>query len=178
MSDDSLLAAAETLAARLRAADRRIVLAESCTGGLAASTLVRIPGISEFFCGSAVVYRDATKIAWLGVSDDQLDDPSIGSISSQTAGDMARGVLSRTWEAHLAGSITGHLGPDARDGLDGVIFVGIAQRDDSDSIKVVVRQHILDRVGETTEQVRHRRQQAAACQLLHDLTDDLRADSV
>lgn len=173
MSDDLLLAAADALSARLRASESRIVLAESCTGGLAAATLARIPGISAYFCGSAVVYRNATKTAWLGVSARQLDDESVGPVSSRTASDMARGVLSRTPEAHRAASITGHLGPDAPEGLDGIIFIGIATRNASGAIDVTVRRHVLNRFGDSAAEIRRNRQRVAACQLLTDLADDL-----
>ena len=173
MSHDSLHDVAETLAKRLRDTNQRLVLTESCTGGLAAAALTCIPGISEYFCGSAVVYRNATKSAWLGVSAEQLDDPTVGPVSSQTAGDLARGALSRTDEADLAASITGHLGPCAPDGLDGVVYVGIARRDDAGPVTVEVQRHILDRPGETPEDIRRLRQRSAACQLLDDINRHL-----
>lgn len=173
MSDDRLLTAAEALASRLRAKQQRLVFAESCTAGLAAATLGRIPGISEFLCGSAVVYRNATKTAWLGVPAEQLNDPSIGPVSPQTADDMARGVLMRTPEADLAASITGHLGPDAPRGLDGVTYIAIACRGDSGAIDVRARRHVLDDAGGEPLAVRRHRQVAAACGLLECVIEHL-----
>ena len=128
MSDATVLAA-EQLAEQLRRSGRRVVFAESCTAGLVTAALARIPGISEHVCGSAVVYRNATKTAWLGVSAEALADESIGPVSEQVAAAMADGVLARTPEADLAVSVTGHLGPDAPAHLDGVIYVGIARRE-------------------------------------------------
>jgi len=104
------------------------------------------------------------------VPAEQLDDPLIGPVSSRTAHDMARGALTLTGEAHLAASVTGHLGPDAPDGLDGVIFVGVARRGEADVVQVSVRQFVLDHVGGSPEEVRHRRQRAAACCLIESLT--------
>ncbi len=52
----------------------RIVCAESCTAGLVSATLAAIPGASKFLCGSAVVYRNATKTNWLHVPAELLDD--------------------------------------------------------------------------------------------------------
>ncbi|MFM7928628.1 MAG: CinA family protein, partial [Pirellula sp.] len=49
----------------LRESNRRIVLAESCTGGLAAAWFTSVPGASDVFCGSMVVYRNDTKSQWL-----------------------------------------------------------------------------------------------------------------
>lgn len=175
MPDDRLLSTAGTVAVRLRQTGRRLVLAESCTGGLAAATLTRIPGISDFFCGSAVVYRNATKTAWLGVPGGQLDDPAIGPVSPQTAEGMARGVLARTSEADLAAAVTGHLGPDAPDGLDGVIFVGVAERGRGNVVEADVRQHVLEWVGRPPEDARQERQRAAAQYLLGTVSEYLRA---
>lgn len=111
------------VASLLKATGQRLVLAESCTGGLVAATLARVPGISEYLCGSAVVYRLDTKAKWLGVSESMLIDP--GPVSEVVARAMVRGVLAKTPEATLAASITGHLGPNAPVDQDGLVFVGI-----------------------------------------------------
>ncbi len=113
---------------QLKAKRLRIVFAESCTAGLLAATLGQVPGISESLCGSAVTYRNATKAGWLGVDTKLLDDPAITAVSDPVARQMARGVLQMTPEADLAVSVTGHLGPDAPAGQDGLVFVGIYGR--------------------------------------------------
>ena len=107
----------------------RIVFAESCTGGLISATLARVPGISDVHCGSAVVYRLDTKTRWLGVPTSMLIDP--GPVSDPVARAMAEGVLRITPEASLALAITGHLGPNAPEKQDGLVFVGIAVRGQS-----------------------------------------------
>lgn len=104
----------------------RVVFAESCTAGLVSASLSRIPGVSEYHCGSSVTYRNRTKHSWLGVSAANLRGP--GPVSKTVARQMALGVLQRTPEADLAVSVTGHLGPDAPPKLDGVIYVGLARR--------------------------------------------------
>ena len=114
------------IAALLRQTRRRIVFAESCTGGLVAASLARVPGISDFLCGSAVVYRLNTKMTWLGVSEASLNDP--GPVSDVVAREMILGVLACTPEADCAASITGHLGPLAPDDQDGLVFIGVACR--------------------------------------------------
>jgi PncC family amidohydrolase len=105
---------------------KRIVLAESCTAGLISASLAGVPGISDYLCGSAVTYRDATKAAWLDVPASRLADP--GPVSQAVARDMVEGVLCRTPEADMALSITGHLGPDSPPELDGLVFVAVAIR--------------------------------------------------
>jgi len=123
---ERLLAAARDLAEQLKAADKRIVFAESCTAGLVSATLARIPGISQYLCGSAVTYRNDTKIQWLEVTQNAI--AHAGVVSAVVARQMASGVLQATPEADLAVAITGHLGPNAPEGLDGVIFIGTATR--------------------------------------------------
>lgn len=121
-----LAALVQEVASLLMQLGRRVVFAESCTGGLVSASLARVPGISEYLCGSAVVYRLDTKARWLGISEALLRDP--GPVSAVVARAMALGVLTRTPEADLAASITGHLGPNAPGDQDGLVFIGIVQR--------------------------------------------------
>jgi PncC family amidohydrolase len=110
----------------LEQADDVLVLAESCTAGLIAATLARVPGISRRLAGSFVVYQIASKVAWLGVSVDSIQLHNV--VSHEVAESMALKALERTPHATIAMSITGHLGPDAPAALDGVAWLGIAQR--------------------------------------------------
>lgn len=128
MSGADLQLEARRVVTELSRRGLRLVLAESCTGGLIAATLSQFPGVSEYLCGSAVVYRTATKTAWLGVSSELLTDPARGPVSGDAAAAIARAALARTPEAALALGITGHLGPNAPAELDGVVFVAIVRR--------------------------------------------------
>lgn len=121
-----LTTAAKKLGRVLLAQKLRIVFAESCTGGLVSHALTRIAGISEWNCGSAVVYRVETKACWLGIDRSILESP--GPVSEIVAQLMAENVLAKTPEADVAASITGHLGPNAPADQDGLIYVGIARR--------------------------------------------------
>jgi PncC family amidohydrolase len=114
------------IARALRARDQKVVLAESCTGGLVAASLARVPGISQYLCGSAVTYREETKAAWLQIPRATI--ASAGAVSEVIAIQLARRVLAITPEAQLAMSVTGHLGPNAPAELDGVIYIGSAVR--------------------------------------------------
>lgn len=128
-----LLALAKHILPMLERTNQRIVCAESCTAGLVSATLAGIPGASQWLCGSAVVYRNATKTAWIGVAGEILDDPERGDVCEETAIRMAEGVLAITPEASVSVSVTGHLGPGAPAGLDGVVYIGWAQRTESAS---------------------------------------------
>jgi len=117
----------------LRSRSDRLVLAESCTAGLVAAELGQIPGISEFLCGSMVVYRPPTKTAWLGISTAILENPEIGPVSAQVTTALAEAILAKTPEATIAAAITGHLGPGSPSGLDGHVFCSFVRRGDADS---------------------------------------------
>ena len=112
--------------------DRRLklALAESCTGGLIAAELTKVPGVSDWFCGSAVTYRSETKSAWLGVDPSVIQQ--VTAVSHQVATQMVQGVFRTTPEADIAAAVTGHLGPQAPEGFDGLVFVATAVRSDVD----------------------------------------------
>jgi nicotinamide-nucleotide amidase len=132
---------ATQLAELLERNELRIVFAESCTAGLASARLAAVPGISNWHCGSAVTYREATKIGWLGVSDQTLASHS--AESAETTIEMATQVLSKTPEADVAAAITGHLGPKAPPELDGVAFVAVVRRGEDPQMGQV-RRHRLE----------------------------------
>lgn len=122
-------ASARRAARLLKAKNKKIVFAESCTGGLASGALTRIPGISQFHCGGMIVYRNETKQAYLKVPATVLADP--GPVSAIVAESMATSVLRITPEADLAASVSGHLGPHAPPDQDGLVFMAVAQRNGS-----------------------------------------------
>ena len=86
-----------------------LALAESCTGGLAAELLTRIPGSSRYFLGGAVVYANSAKTELLGVPPALLAEH--GAVSAQVARAMAEGVRARLG-ADFGLAFTGIAGPD------------------------------------------------------------------
>ena len=114
------------LVAGLESNDLRLVLAESCTGGLVAATLARVPGVSKWLAGSMVVYQEASKVSWLGVASETLEE--FTAVSAPVAHQMVTGVLRATSHADLAAAVTGHLGPAAPEGFDGLVYVGTGRR--------------------------------------------------
>lgn len=155
-----MLARIRKLAAALLATKTRIALAESCTAGLVAATLSRLPGASNWMCGSAVTYREDTKRRWLGVSAGSLRRH--GAVSDPIAREMAIGALKRTPEAALSASITGHLGPDAPPKLDGVVFIALARREGRRIVTLGVYRHQL-----AARNRMHRHREAASLVIEH-----------
>jgi len=92
----------------LRAQKHFLATAESCTGGLLASTLTDTPGSSEWFAGSVVAYSNAVKNKLLGVPADILEKH--GAVSEPVVLAMAKGVL-ETVGADVSVAISGIAGP-------------------------------------------------------------------
>ena len=103
-----LIAAATRVVEAYRAANRRIALAESCTGGLVAAALTEIPGSSDVLEASIVTYSNEAKAALLLVSTDVLE--TFGAVSIATAWSMAQAALAGSG-ADVAVAITGVAGP-------------------------------------------------------------------
>jgi PncC family amidohydrolase len=127
MADSPAPDPAAVLLEALAAASWTLAAAESCTAGLVADRLARIPGASRVFWGSFVAYAADAKERLLGV------DPALirrhGAVSRETALAMASGALERSG-AHIAVSVTGLAGPDG-DGSGqpvGTVWIGIARR--------------------------------------------------
>lgn len=99
----------QVVAQKLMAQSISVSSAESCTGGLFAQTLTKIPGISAVFDRGYVTYSNAAKMEELGVSAETLEQ--YGAVSEQTAVEMAEGVKRKT-KSRLCVSITGIAGPD------------------------------------------------------------------
>ena len=100
--------AAETLIRLLTGGSLYLAAAESCTAGLAADALARVPGASVCFWGSFVCYTPQAKIYMLGLKEETLN--RYGLVSEETARAMALGALEKSG-ADAAFSITGFAGP-------------------------------------------------------------------
>lgn len=98
----------ETIATQLRQRGWHLALAETTTGGLMATRLVRLAGSSAYFDRSIVAYSKEAKIQSLGV-DSAVFEHS-GSVSLETASAMAEG-LRRISHAELVLAETGIAGP-------------------------------------------------------------------
>lgn len=92
----------------LRKAGATLTTAESCTGGLLAERITRVPGSSDYFLGGAVTYTNELKAQVLGVPPKMLREH--GAVSEPVARAMAEGVR-RAYRSDYGIGITGVAGP-------------------------------------------------------------------
>ena len=90
------------------AAGRKVVVAESCTGGLVAAALTEIAGSSAVLDRGFVTYSNESKMELLGVPLDIIE--TFGAVSIACVWAMAKGALARS-DADVAVAISGVAGP-------------------------------------------------------------------
>lgn len=112
----------------------KIGVAESLTGGLVASEIVKVPGASSVFAGCVVSYMYHVKSKLLGVSSSVLKNK--GAVNVEVAKQMALGAL-KALECEVSVSTTGIAGPD-KDEFDtsvGTVFIACASKSTSKSFE-------------------------------------------
>lgn len=115
----------EVCAALLREHGMTLAAAESCTGGMIASKLISVPGISEHFLEGAVTYSNEAKMRRLGVKRETLEAHT--AVSEAVAREMAEGVRA-TSGASLGLATTGIAGPDGgtAERPVGLVYIALA----------------------------------------------------
>jgi nicotinamide-nucleotide amidase len=135
---DVLATLAQAVIVQNRTAERRVAVAESCTGGMVCAALTEIAGSSDVFEQGFITYSNEAKVSALRVNPDIID--TFGAVSTATAWAMACGALDVS-ETDVAVSITGVAGPGGgteRKPVGTVVF-GLARkgepRDDGHTFK-------------------------------------------
>ena len=102
-----------------------LATAESCTGGMIASRITDIPGISAVYRGGVVCYTNEVKRDSVGVPQELLD--KCGAVSVPVCRALAENIRLRLG-ADLGISVTGVAGPDPDDRGNpvGRIYVGLS----------------------------------------------------
>ncbi len=109
----------------LRERNKKIAVAESCTGGYISHLITQIPGSSDLFIGGVVAYDNSIKTGVLGVNSDVI--ATHGAVSSQTVSQMLDGVL-RVFACDYAIAVSGIAGPSGgtTDKPVGTTWIGVA----------------------------------------------------
>ena len=104
---------------------KKLVTAESCTGGNIAAKLTKVPGASEFFQGGIVCYSNTFKESYLSVSPQILE--SHGAVSREVVIEMAKGALQY---ADYSIAISGIAGPDggSKEKPVGTVWAAIGEK--------------------------------------------------
>jgi PncC family amidohydrolase len=92
----------------LRARSAKLVVAESCTGGLLCARITSVSGASDYLDRALVTYSNQAETDLLGVSEALL--AAHGAVSEPVAAAMARGARDRAG-GDVALAITGIAGP-------------------------------------------------------------------
>lgn len=98
----------QNIADTLKRSQRCLVTAESCTGGLIASSLTQRAGSSAWFERGFVTYSNIAKQDMLGVPEALII--AHGAVSEEVALAMALGALKHS-QSQVALSVTGIAGP-------------------------------------------------------------------
>ena len=102
----------------------KIVIAESCTGGMLSSAITSVSGSSKVFNLGVVTYSNESKIKILKISKKILK--KYGAVSEQVCEAMVKNV-SKIGKTHLSVSITGIAGPQGgtRKKPVGLVYIGL-----------------------------------------------------
>jgi len=114
-----------------------ISFAESCTGGMLASTITAISGSSKVFNLGLVTYSNSAKINILKVPKKIIK--KYGSVSYECCLSMVKN-LSKISKADISVSITGVAGPNGGTKLKpvGLVYIGIKKGN-----KIIVQKNLL-----------------------------------
>lgn len=107
LSDEITELAARVVAENIEAG-RKVVTAESCTGGLVSSAITEIAGSSAVLDRAFVTYSNEAKMESLGVAQDIIE--TFGAVSIACVWAMAEGALKRS-NADVAVAVSGVAGP-------------------------------------------------------------------
>ena len=115
------------LASNLSTQNLKVTCAESCTGGLLAANLTRLPGSSAWFDMGFVTYSNEAKQQMLNVNPSTL--AHYGAVSEEVVREMALGALISS-KADYALSISGIAGPTggSEEKPVGLVWFGLASK--------------------------------------------------
>ena len=105
---DLLYNLSEKLVIKAEQSNTLLAVAESCSGGLIASSIVSVPGSSAVFDAGFVTYSYESKANILGI-DPQLIQIK-GAVSAEVVEAMAFGAIAKS-RANLSVAVTGIAGP-------------------------------------------------------------------
>lgn len=143
----------KTLVELLLKNNMSISFAESCTGGMLASTLINVSGSSNVINESYVTYSEEAKMRILGVSKETLNKYTV--YSSEVAEEMAEG-LKKVTHANVCASVTGKAEDES--GIckcdyciivnDSKVLENVSFQGSRNQVRTMQTKHIMNRIIE------------------------------
>lgn len=143
----------KTLVELLLKNNMTISFAESCTGGMLASTLINVSGSSNVINESYVTYSEEAKMRILGVSKETLNKYTV--YSSEVAKEMAEG-LKKVTHANVCASVTGKAEDES--GIckcdyciivnDSKVLENVSFQGSRNQVRTMQTKHIMNRIIE------------------------------
>lgn len=143
----------KTLVELLLKNNMTISFAESCTGGMLASTLINVSGSSNVINESYVTYSEEAKMRILGVSKETLNKYTV--YSSKVAEEMAEG-LKKVTHANVCASVTGKAEDES--GIckcdyciivnDSKVLENVSFQGSRNQVRTMQTKHIMNRIIE------------------------------
>lgn len=122
----------------LKAKNKTIGTAESCTGGYIAHLITSNAGSSIGFKGSIISYANDVKERVLGVTDKTLR--TVGAVSEETVRQMVKGAIEKL-QVDFVVATSGIMGPDG--GTDekpvGTVWIAVGNKEKIEAIKLAFR---------------------------------------
>lgn len=97
------------LVEKLKEKNMTVSTAESCTGGLIASSIVNVPGCSAVFNQGFITYANEAKVKYLGVNEETIKE--YGVVSEEVVKQMAVGCAKES-DSETSIVTSGIAGPD------------------------------------------------------------------
>ncbi len=143
----------KTLVELLLKNNMTISFAESCTGGMLASTLINVSGSSNVINESYVTYSEEAKMRILGVSKETLNKYTV--YSSEVAEEMTEG-LKKVTHANVCASVTGKAEDES--GIckcdyciivnDSKVLENVSFQGSRNQVRTMQTKHIMNRIIE------------------------------
>jgi len=110
--------------------NKKLSVAESCTGGLISHLMTSIAGSSDYYLGGVTSYANSMKTTYLKVKESLLEKH--GAVSQEVAIAMAQGMRIKS-NADISLSVTGIAGPGggSDDKPVGTVFIGLSEKNET-----------------------------------------------
>jgi PncC family amidohydrolase len=128
---------AKNVVNKLKKKKLKISFAESCTGGMLASTITSISGSSKVFNLGLIIYSNKAKMSILKVPKKIIS--KYGAVSRECCLSMVKN-LSKISKANISISITGIAGPNGGTKFKpiGLVYIGLKKGN-----KIIVKENIF-----------------------------------